>query len=96
MRPSKIDKIFITHAHGDHAFGLPGLLCLIAGGRDRTAPPLEIYGPHGLRAFLRVALSFTGTRMLPAFVVHEIHGVPLLRHTRRPLPPPISSRPVDR
>ena len=97
VRPSRIDKIFITHAHGDHAFGLPGLLCLIANGRDKGAPPLEIYGPHGLRAFIRVALSFTGTRMVPAYVVHELHGVPQLKQVgNRALPQPISSRPVER
>ena len=82
VRPSKIDKIFITHAHGDHCFGLPGLLCMIARGRDPDAPPVEIYGPQGLRAFARISLAFTGTRMLPPYVVHEIHGIPLLRRGR--------------
>ena len=82
VRPSKIDKIFITHAHGDHCFGLPGLLCLIARGRDKGAKPLEIYGPEGLRSFVRATLSFTGTRMLPPYVVHELHGVPNLRRGR--------------
>ena len=96
VRPGKIDKVFVTHAHGDHSFGLPGLLCLIARGRDRGAPPLEIYGPHGIRAFIRIALSFTNTRMLPPYVVHELHDIPMLGRGTRPAPRAISSRPVER
>jgi ribonuclease Z len=84
VRPSRIDRIFITHAHGDHCFGLPGLLCLIGRGRARSAPPVQLYGPRGLRAYVRMALGFTGTRMLPSYVVHELHGVPTLRRSQRP------------
>jgi ribonuclease Z len=95
VRPSKIDRIYITHAHGDHCFGLPGLLCLIARGRDADAPPVQIYGPHGLRAFVRVSLAFTGTRMLPPYVIHELHDIPDLRRARGHGRPPISSRPAS-
>lgn len=87
--PSRIDRIFVTHAHGDHCFGLPGLLCLIARGRDRDAPPMEIYGPAGLRAFLRVTLRFSGTTFLPRFLVNELHDIPFL-HSSRPMPPPLA------
>jgi len=90
VAPGRIDRIFVTHAHGDHCFGLPGLLCLIARGRDRDAPPMDIYGPAGLRAFLRVTLRFSGTKMLPRFVVHELHGIPNLHSSRQP-PPPLAA-----
>ncbi len=43
-------KIFITHMHGDHLLGLPGLMQTMAMlGRERK---LEIYGPVGLGRFL--------------------------------------------
>ncbi len=46
----KIDCIFISHLHGDHYLGLPGLLNTLAlYGRDK---PLKIYGPKGIKSLL--------------------------------------------
>lgn len=46
----KKTKVFITHMHGDHVLGLPGLLQTMAL-LDRTQE-LEIYGPVGVEAFI--------------------------------------------
>lgn len=52
----KISRIFITHLHGDHILGLPGLLQSMALlGRNSL---LEVYGPPGLASFLE-AVRFT-------------------------------------
>ena len=43
-------RIFITHMHGDHILGLPGLLQTMSLlGRDK---PLQIYGPQGIAEFI--------------------------------------------
>ncbi len=47
ISPMKITKIFITHLHGDHVLGLPGLLQSM-NFRNREKP-LKIYGPKGLK-----------------------------------------------
>eukprot|EP00523_Entomoneis_sp_CCMP467_P000091 CAMPEP_0168754586 /NCGR_PEP_ID=MMETSP0724-20121128/19583_1 /TAXON_ID=265536 /ORGANISM="Amphiprora sp., Strain CCMP467" /LENGTH=605 /DNA_ID=CAMNT_0008803081 /DNA_START=295 /DNA_END=2115 /DNA_ORIENTATION=+ len=77
IKPSKITKVFLTHAHGDHSFGLPGLLCLMGQDRDRDSPPVEIYGPEGLRMWLRVAIRYSVSRIVPPYRVHEIMDVPM-------------------
>ncbi len=52
---SRIGHIFITHNHGDHVFGLPGLISTMAL-LGRTAS-LYIHGPREIEGFLRCILS---------------------------------------
>ncbi|WP_445381854.1 ribonuclease Z [Robiginitalea sp. IMCC43444] len=58
---SRINRIFISHLHGDHFFGLPGLVATFRlMGRET---PLHIYGPKGLKEaitlFLKLGDSWT-------------------------------------
>lgn len=60
-----------------NSFGLPGLLCLMGTDRDRDAPPIDIYGPEGLRMWLRVAIRYSVSRVVPPYRVHELMDVPM-------------------
>lgn len=53
-------------------FGLPGLLCTISAALIEESPPLEIYGPLGLRQFVRVALNLARSQLEYSYVVHEL------------------------
>ncbi|MED4550999.1 MBL fold metallo-hydrolase, partial [Bacillus licheniformis] len=61
IKPRKIEKIFITHLHGDHVYGLPGLVSSrsFQGGEG----PLTVYGPQGIKTFLETALDVSGTHV---------------------------------
>jgi ribonuclease Z len=54
LKLSKLQAIYITHLHGDHIFGLPGLLCSL--NETRTSP-LNIVGPKGLAGSIHFALK---------------------------------------
>jgi ribonuclease Z len=65
-------KIFVSHMHGDHVLGLPGLLQTMAL-MDRQKK-LEVYGPEGIKQFLeclRESLQFGLTFPVE---IHEVYG----------------------
>lgn len=58
---SKLSHIFISHIHGDHCYGLPGLISTL-GMLGRTGD-LFIYGPKELNDYLRPVLNVTCNRL---------------------------------
>jgi len=70
IKPGKIDRVFITHLHGDHLFGLPGFLSSrsFLGGDT----PLTIYGPKGIRQWIHETLRLTETHLTYPLFVKEI------------------------
>lgn len=68
----RIRAILITHMHGDHVFGLPGLLQTM-GLSDRR-DPLYLYGPPGLAAFVESMMSATEGELPYDLVTAELEG----------------------
>ncbi len=71
---SKITKICISHWHGDHVLGLPGLIQSL-GAADYTKT-LELYGPAGSKAFMQnMEKAFVFDRRIKLNVTEVAHGV---------------------
>ena len=58
FNPSRIHHIFISHLHGDHVFGLFGLLSSM--GMLGRKVPLYLYGPENLEAMMKQHFSLFG------------------------------------
>ena len=74
----KLDAICLTHYHGDHIFGLPGLLQTL-GCQGRTRP-LALYGPKGLGEVWAALRVLTGP--LPYPVCPEVLDAPAALRAR--------------
>ncbi|MDQ0222494.1 ribonuclease Z [Streptococcus moroccensis] len=74
IRPRKISKIFITHLHGDHIFGLPGFLSSRSFQANEEQTDLDIYGPVGIKSFVLTSLKVTGTRLPYKLTFHELEA----------------------
>ncbi len=70
LRPGKLRRIFISHFHGDHIYGLIGLLTsLQLNGRET---PLDLYGPRDLADYLEYMQGFSRFKFRYAVSVHEV------------------------
>ena len=69
----KETKIFISHMHGDHVLGLPGLLQTMAL-MDRQKK-LEIYGPEGIKQFLECVRETLKFGLTFPVEIHEIYDI---------------------
>lgn len=70
VKLSRTDKIFITHLHGDHLYGMPGLLTSRSyQGGDSS---LTVFGPAGIKEFIDTALRVSQARLSYPLNVVEI------------------------
>ena len=72
LKISQLSRIFITHMHGDHIFGLMGLLasCGLAGNPNR----IDIYGPPKLDEYLRACCRYSHTHLSYPIQVHTVES----------------------
>lgn len=70
IKPRRIEKIFITHLHGDHIYGLPGLLSSrsFQGGESLVT----VYGPAGIKEFIEMSLKISKSYLKYPIEIIEI------------------------
>lgn len=67
---SRINHIFISHLHGDHFFGLPGLISTFRLlGRDKE---MHIYGPKGIKEAITLLLKLGDSWTNFPLIFHEL------------------------
>ena len=67
---SRINHIFISHLHGDHFFGLPGLISTFRLlGREKE---LHIYGPKGIKEAITMLLKLGNSWTNYPLIFHEL------------------------
>ncbi len=70
LRVSQLSRIFVTHMHGDHIFGLMGLLA--SCGLGGNVKSMDIYGPSGLEEYLQACRRYSQTLMAYPVRVHQV------------------------
>ncbi|MFN5136451.1 MAG: ribonuclease Z [Chitinophagaceae bacterium] len=79
IRRSRINHIFISHLHGDHYFGLIGLISSFA--LLSRVQPLHVYGPAALEKIIELQLLLAETKLPFDFTYHPITQDGLLLET---------------
>lgn len=72
LKASRIERILITHLHGDHCYGLPGMLACIAIHERRD--PVELVGPRGLAELVHSTLRLSESVLPYRLEITELDG----------------------
>lgn len=68
----RINRIFISHLHGDHFFGLMGLLSTMhLQGRTKE---LHLYAPKELKEIIDIQLLYSQTRLRYEIIYHDLNA----------------------
>jgi ribonuclease Z len=70
IKRSKIDQIFLSHFHGDHYYGLMGLIT--SYHLSQRQAPLHIFAPPGLREIIDANFKYSQTHLVFDLQIHEI------------------------
>lgn len=70
LKISQITRIFITHLHGDHIFGLMGLLATYGLAGNPTK--IDVYGPPGLNDYIKACQRYSFTHFSYPLKVHTV------------------------
>ncbi|WP_299820703.1 ribonuclease Z [uncultured Pontibacter sp.] len=70
IKHQRITNIYISHLHGDHYFGLAGLLSTMHLQGRQT--PLYLFGPPGLSEILSLQFKYSGTNLSFPLVFNEL------------------------
>jgi len=76
----RLMKIFVTHMHGDHVLGLPGLLQTMSL-LDRTEP-VQVFGPTGLRRYLDSVCETVNFHLTFPISISEVEKEGVVDHGR--------------
>ncbi|HEX7056453.1 MAG TPA: ribonuclease Z [Bacilli bacterium] len=70
LKLGRLEKLFVTHLHGDHLYGIPGLLTSRSykGGESG----LDVYGPPGIREAIETILKVSEAQLSYELAIHEI------------------------
>ena len=72
LKPAKITRLLISHWHGDHVFGIPGVMS--AMGVDQFAKKLFIYGPKGSKKYLEHMFKSFAAKSIIDYEIKEVHS----------------------
>lgn len=71
IKPAKVTRLLISHWHGDHVFGISGLMSSM--GVDKFAKTLYIYGPKGTKKYLDHLFKSFDAKSIIDYRVKEVY-----------------------